>query len=364
MSIYKITRKNGVSYQVKLRRPDGTQYSRTFRTSREANAFQDEQRNSMRRGSWIDLRRSSTTFKDLAESWIALNPQKRQRSLDRDLGILKLHLLPALGTRQIHTIKKTDIQALINTWVASGLKPGTIRRHHAVLKAIFNHAINDERLNRNPALRVKVPSTDRIERHPLTPEEANRLLESIDPFYKPLIYIAITTGLRWSELAGLQICDVILEGPKPQLTVNRGRHTTSKGAKYEKPKSLAGNRTLPLGPNQMALINSHLGRTSRYRTNDSTEPVFMTQNGRYLNYRNFRDRYFNPALNRAGLSNVRFHDLRRTTATLMVANQIDLKTVEAWMGHSDVRLTLGLYASHTTGGLLKASKVFENELQI
>jgi integrase len=313
----------------------------------------------MRQGSWIDLRRSSTTFRDLTESWIALNPQKRQRSLDRDLGILKLHLLPALGTRQIHTIKKTDIQALINTWVASGLKPGTIRRHHAVLKAIFNHAINDERLNKNPALRVNVPSTDRIERHPLTPEEANRLLESIDPFYKPLIYIAITTGLRWSELAGLQICDVVLEGPEPQLTVNRGRHSTSKGAKYEKPKSLAGHRTLPLGPKQVALINSHLGETSPHRTIDSTEPVFMTQNGRYLNYRNFRDRYFNPALSRAGLSNVRFHDLRRTTATLMVANQIDLKTIEAWMGHSDVRLTLGLYASPIKSGSTAALRMLE-----
>lgn len=364
MSIHKITRKNGVSYQVKLRRPDGTQYSRTFRTKREANAFENEQINLMRHGSWIDLRRSSATFGDLVEDWIRHNSLKRQRSLDRDLGILKLHLLPALGTRQIHTVKKTEIQHLINNWTKNGLKARTIRRHIAVLKAIFNHAINDDRLMKNPANGVTLPKPEPVERHPLSPEEASRLLAAIDPYFKPLIYIALTTGLRWSELAGLQLQDLDLDSTEPHLTVNRGLHATSDGLTYERPKSIAGHRTLPLTAVQVAVIKAHLESSSEHRSNGVTDPVFVTKQGRHLDYQNFTNRYFNPAVKQTGLKDVRIHDLRRTTATLLVANQLDLKTIETWMGHSDIRLTLGLYASQTAGGLLKASNVLEFEVQI
>ncbi|NBO55576.1 MAG: site-specific integrase [Actinobacteria bacterium] len=318
----------------------------------------------MRRGSWIDLRRSSITFSDLVESWIRQNSLKRQRSLDRDLGILKLHLLPALGTRQIHTIKKTEIQHLINNWTKNGLKARTVRRHIAVLKAIFNYAINDDRLMKNPANGVTLPKPEPVERHPLSPEEASRLLAAIDPYFKPLVYIALTTGLRWSELAGLQLQDLDLDGPEPHLTVNRGLHATSDGPTYEKPKSTAGHRTLPLAAVQVAIIKAHLDSSSEHRSNGGTDPVFVTKQGRHLDYQNFTNRYFNPAVKQAGLKDVRIHDLRRTTATIMVASQVDLKTIEAWMGHSDVRLTLGVYASHTLTGLTDASTILATTLEL
>lgn len=347
MSIHKITRKHGVSYQVKLRRPDGTQYSKTFKTKREANAFETSEEHSKQKGTWIDLRASSQTFQDLADAWIAQNPQKRQRSLERDLGILKLHLLPPLGPRKISTIKKTEIQDLINHWSTNGLKPRTIRRHVAVLKAIFKRAIDDERLPKNPADGLRIPKADPVEKHPLTAEEAMRLLDAINPLFKPLVYIAITTGLRWSELAGLQLQDVVLDGPEPQLTVNRGLHTTSTGPKYEKPKSTAGHRTIHLTEIQTTLIKSHLAATADYRNGDPAEPLFMTQKGGSINYSNFRNRYFEPALKVAGISKARIHDLRRTTATMLFANHVDLKTIETMMGHSDARITLGVYISTT-----------------
>jgi len=343
MSIHKITRKHGVSYQVKLRRPDGTQYSKTFKTKREANAFETSEEHSKQKGTWIDLRASSQTFKDLADSWIAQNPQKRQRSLERDLGILKLHLLPSLGQRKILTIKKTDIQDLVNQWSTNGLKPRTIRRHVAVLKAIFKRAIDDERLPKNPADGLRLPKADPVERHPLSADEATRLLQAIDPFFKPLVYIAITTGLRWSELAGLQLQDVILDGPEPQLTVNRGLHNTSTGLRYEKPKSTAGHRIIPLTAIQVDQIKIHLNQTSSHRHEDRDELLFMAPKGGPINYSNFRNRYFGPALTKAGIHQTRIHDLRRTTATMLVANHVDLKTIETMMGHSDVKQTFGAY---------------------
>ena len=75
-----------------------------------------------------------------------------------------------------------------------------------------------------------------------------------------------------------------------------------------------------------------------------------------MNYSNFRNRYFEPALKVAGISKTRIHDLRRTTATILFANQVDLKTIETMMGHSDVRLTLGVYISPTDSMVKIASE--------
>jgi integrase len=178
----------------------------------------------------------------------------------------------------------------------------------------------------------------------------------------PLLYIAITTGLRWSELAGLQIRDVELMGKKPMLNVNRGLHSTSKGITYEKPKSSAGKRTIPLTETQVELIAAHIAETKRTMVNGE-EPLFISPEGHVLNYSNFRNRVFIPALQKACISKARIHDLRRTTATILVANQVDLKTIEQLMGHSDIRITLSAYASATEAGLSKATNALEGYLK-
>jgi integrase len=89
------------------------------------------------------------------------------------------------------------------------------------------------------------------------------------------------------------------------------------------------------------------------------EPLFVSPEGHVLNYSNFRNRVFVPALEKACISKARFHDLRRTTATILVANQVDLKTIVQMMGHSDIRITLSAYASATQAGLSKATNVLE-----
>lgn len=196
-----------------------------------------------------------------------------------------------------------------------------------------------------------------------TPKEAMRLLDAIDPFFKPLVYIAITTGLRWSEFAGLQLQDVVLDGPEPRLTVNQGLHNTSTRPKYEKPKSTAGHRTIPLTEIQTTLIKSHFAATADHRNGDATHPLFMAKNGGSINYSNFRNRYFEPALYQVALMKTRFHDLRRTVATLLSNSQVDLKTIQTMMGHSDVRMTLNVYATTSSENLRKASAKIRDQLK-
>ena len=67
-------------------------------------------------------------------------------------------------------------------------------------------------------------------------------------------------------------------------------------------------------------------------------------------YSNFRQRVFLPAIKLAGIPNTVIHDIRRTTATVLVAEQVDMKTIQELMGHSDIRTTMNLYASATPAG--------------
>jgi len=355
MSIHKTTSNAVSKYLVKLRRPDGTQYSKTFRTRKQAEAFQTSEKSAMNTNSWLDDRQAKTTFGMVAERWLGQNTAKRQRTLDRDKAILQRHILPTIGTRQISKIKKPELQTLVTTWTSQGLKPRTIKRQVAVMKAIFQRAIDDDLIVKTPARALKYPPAEPVEHHPLSTQDVTKLLEAITPFYRPMIYILISTGLRWSELAGLQIRDAQLLQKPPKLKIERGLHQTSKGIKLEAPKTNAGRRTISLTTTGAEVIASHIATTGRTMAQND-EPLFVSPNGHPLNYSNFRSRIFKPALKQCGLDDIDIHDLRRTTATVLVAQQIDAKTIQEIMGHSDIRTTLNLYASSTPQGHQKATE--------
>ena len=349
MSIHEVIRNGKKKHVVKLRRPDGTQYSRTFKSHRDAKAYEAEEIEARNKGIWIDRRRSAITFGALAELWLKQNPDKRQRTLERDTAILKKHVLPTLGDQPILGIKHSQIQTLVNTWSNGGLKPRTIQRQIAVMKAVFQRAVDDDLIVKSPIKSLRVPKALPVVHHPLSADAAARILNAVEPFYRPLMYIFLTTGLRWSELAGLQIRDVTLIGKEPTLRIERGLHMTSTGHKYEPPKSNAGQRSWPLSEQQIHSISAHLATTKRTMANQD-EPLFTSPKGSHLVYSNFRQRVFLPAIKRAGIPNTVIHDIRRTTATVLVAGQVDMKTIQELMGHSDIRTTMNLYASATPAG--------------
>ncbi|MGH9011867.1 MAG: hypothetical protein ACRDYF_18765, partial [Acidimicrobiia bacterium] len=102
-------------YDVRLRDPEGRPYTRTYRTKREAETFEASQRVDRVRGAWVDPRKSSTTFAEVAASWLGSNPAKRQSTLDRDEIVVRVHLLSALGPRAVGSITPADVQGLVNT---------------------------------------------------------------------------------------------------------------------------------------------------------------------------------------------------------------------------------------------------------
>ena len=113
------------------------------------------------------------------------------------------------------------------------------------------------------------------------------------------------------------------------------------------PKSAAGYRTLSVPAPLMDVLAGHLA-ARRLTGADGSAHVIATPAGEPLEYSTWRRRVWLPACREADLEGVGFHDLRRANATALVAEGVDLKTAQTRMGHSDVRLTLAIYAQATT----------------
>jgi integrase len=338
--------KKGVSYMYKWRRPDGTQTSKTFRTVREAKEFQRNVEYEKSRGNLPDNRRAKVKFGDFAQEVFATLDHGPSTILRRD-GIMKKHLGPLFGDMALSQIHRTHIMQAIKKWSDNGLAPRSIFNHLNVMRPVFAEAVLQNIIVRNPMEGIKRPKAKEVRRNPLTPEHCNALLEAIDPRYEYAIHFVLATGVRWSEFANMKIRDF-----KPFS--NTVTVTDSKTA--------AGIRELPLAPEDSLRISMHIAETGRNGA-DADSPLFTSPDGKGLHHSNFRRRVFLPACVKAGLDGITFHDLRRTHATMLVAEGHDAKVVEDRMGHTHISTTLKYYAKATNQGKLNAAGTKERYLK-
>jgi integrase len=332
-------------YDVRLRDPQGRAYKRTFPTKREAETFEATQRVDRVRGAWIDPRKSSTTFADVAASWLASNPAKRETTRARDEIVVRVHLLPVVGDRPVGSITPADVQALVNGWCRQKA-PNTVRRQYSVLAAVMAAAVLSDLIARSPCRGIKLPGTPHAERHIVTADELAALAEALGEDFGLMAYLGAVLGLRWGEVAGLRVgrLDFLRATLAVAEQVTQGpRGVTVVGA----PKSAAGRRTLTVPPELMDRLAGQLSRRGLTGA-DPAAFVFATPSGTPLDYAHWRQRVWLPATRVAGLTGLTFHDLRRANATGLVAEGIDMKTAQTRLGHSDPRLTLAVYAQATT----------------
>lgn len=340
MSIHRRVGKRGNTYEVRLRAPDGREISRSFRTEREARAFEAEQRAAMHRGGWIDPKAATTPFRVVAERWQHSNPAKRPSTLARDDVTLRLHLIPALGDKPIGQITAADVRALVMTWMRQR-KPSSVSRDYRTLAAICRFAVDQDLIARSPCRGIKLPTGAHRPVHVVDADELARLARAMGAF-GPMAYVAAVLSLRWGEVAGLKVGALDLENRT--LAVSE-QITRGKGGQIVigLPKSDAGRRTLSMPTALAEMLSGHLepmGPSSA----DADAWVFPSMSGGPLHYANWYHRVWAPAVTAAGLEGLTFHDLRRANATGLVAAGVDVKTAQTRLGHSSSRLTLDLYA--------------------
>jgi integrase len=229
------------------------------------------------------------------------------------------------------------------------------------MKAIMSTAVDDGILERNPC-RVRGAGQDRSPERPvLSVGEVVALVEVMPERYRALVLLAAFGSLRWGELAALRRCDVDAE--HGTVRVERSLTELSGGYLFGPPKSAAGRRVVVVPAVIRPALADHL---TTFTASQPDALVFTSPNGAPMRDGNFRRRVWRPALAKASLSAMHFHDLRHTGNTLAAMTGASLRELMDRMGHSSPRAAL-IYL-HGSDARQRAiadglSKLVEGELQ-
>lgn len=266
--------------------------------------------------------------------------------------LVRMHVVPELGKVRLGKLTPHEVQRLYDSRLASGLSPTTVHHVHAVLHKALNQAMRWGKIGRNVSDLVDAPKIQRLEIHPLSADDARRFLECAkDDRFDALYVLAITTGMRQGEMLALRWKDVSLERGTVQV---RGTLHWTKGGGFSisDPKTKASRRLVQLtAPAVEGLRRQRITQNGeRLLSGKGWEDngfVFTNARGRPLDAINVVRRSFKPLLKRAGVPDIRFHDLRHTAATLLLEQGVHVKYVSEMLGHSTIAVTLDLY-SHVT----------------
>ena len=289
------------------------------------------------------------TLGNYLDRWIndSVRDTVRQRTWERYEQIVRVHIKPALGRVKLKNITPTHARALYREKLDTGLAPRTVNYVHTTLSKALKDAVADGLITRNPASSVKAPRPKKKEIRPLSSEQAKAFLETVrgDRFEAAFV-VALHCGLREGEILGLKWSDVDLDAGI--LQVRRTLSEALAGQLFEPPKNGKG-RSVKLTARAVEALRNHLTRQieeieslgDRYRDQGL---VFPSRVGTPMNAKNLTARSFKPLLKKAGLPDIRFHDLRHTFATLMLQNGEHPKVVQEMLGHATIAITMDTYS--------------------
>lgn len=276
-----------------------------------------------------------------------VKPTTRPKTHASYAQLVRLYIAPALGRHQLATLEPQHVQALLNAKLQDGLSPRTVLHIRAVLRRALGQALKWGLVRRNVATLIDPPRAHRVEIRPLTPEQGRALLEAARGDRLEALYrVALSLGLRLGEALGLRWVDIDLEAGT--LRVAQALQRVGGRLSFTEPKSAQSRRRLPLPEALARALTVHRARqrAERLRAGAAWHEhglVFASTVGTPLEPRNVT-RSFKALLTRAGLPDVRFHDLRHSCASLLAAQGHHPRLIMETLGHSQISLTMNTYA--------------------
>lgn len=332
--------------------PDGTPKRKSFsgKTRKEAWDRLLKYRSEYQRYEEV----SSQRFGDYLNRWLedSASYNLKPATLVRYRGIVRNHLIPALGRIKLSDITAAHLQRLYREKLDEGMAPGTVRQIHAVAGVALKQAKRWRLLEYNPAEDATAPRNAPIrESRVITAQEAGRLFEAVREFrggrYYALFVLAVSTGMRQGELLALRWGDVDLD--KGELVVEQTVQYIEGKWVYGTPKS-GKSRSIKLPDGAVTALKEHRRRQLEARVKikewENPELVFTGPTGSVIR-RPVLQRDFERLLDNLGLPKITFHELRHSAATLLLEGGGNIKATQKLLGHSSIRITLDCY-SHVT----------------
>ena len=330
--------------------PLGNRRRREFSGATQAEAIRkrNEARKSLDSGVNTPV---NLTVGELAAQWIIdIEQSVKPRTLETYQGILKKHLLPELGNEKLASLQPSAIQRCYSHRAAAGASPKTIRNVAGVLHSLLERAVKWNLVTRNSASLVDLPRVPKREMKILNQVESLRLIGAAKGRrLEAFVVLALTTGARLGELAGLQWKRVDLD--KGEIRLNKTLQETPNGFELSEPKTGASIRTNKLSEVAITALRQHQVQQNQLRKelgsawSNDLDLVFTGVDGRPLTRRRILRQELRPAARAAGLADsLRTHDLRHTAISLLLNQGLPIPMVSSYVGHADPSVTLRVYA--------------------
>jgi integrase len=284
--------------------------------------------------------------------WTGLSPTTTARYGQ----VVRTYLKPEFGSTNITDITRERVRLYFAKLTTDGKAPGTVRKVHTVLSAIMSEAVELDIIPANPCTRMRgLPPNRHQEPTFLNASEVRTLADAMPTdATRLLVYMAAYTGLRAGELAGLRRQDVdLLRGVVQVRQALKQLDPTVFG-----PPKNGKTRTVTLPRFLRTLLNDHLaGGPRRNATAESL--VFTSPEGGVLRHGLFMRRIWYPTLKGdernsdpkkrrkpalpKHLHGLRFHDLRHTAASMLIAQGAHPKVIQERLGHASITTTIDRY---------------------
>lgn len=318
--------------------------------------------------------------------------------LEDYIRLLEGRILEKLGNMKLSKITALHIQSVYDELEKGGLAPNTIRKTNSAVNSVFKYAYRMGTIKENPCSRIELPKRKKnTDIHYFTVSQAKAFLKSLESDriftyssserslkstrtkfevkeytahrtvnlqFQVLFSLAIYGGFRRGELVALKWSDIDFE--KRTVSINKAfAKTKANGQILKCPKTVSGIRSVVLPSNCFSLLEKWkieqkklslaLGTKwegERYNNYDDNFVFIQVESGRPMNldtpYHKFKEviEYYNSHCEREEdkLPNIRFHDLRHTSASLLISENVDIVTVSRRLGHAQVSTTLDVYA--------------------
>jgi integrase len=377
---------NSTIWQARWRPPgdttDAQRIEKVFRTKREAERWMSTMEADALRGAYLDPRSGQVQFSKVADEWKETWSRLAPKTRVGYTSILNKHVLPEFGSKRVAAIQPEHVQAFHNG-LASRLKPNTVRRVMDVLRGVLALAVKRRYIASNPASTEAVelaPRNRTIEITPLTHEQVSQLVQALPEHWRLPVLLDAYTGLRAGELWALKRSSVTAGAAELSITHALKEVTREQSAGIPADQRLTDS--LLIGPTKTrqtrkvsvpAFLRAELAQHLLAQPPNPHDLVFTTPQGTPVRHNQFAKRVFIPAARAAlpdlttaaearaqkeradhdlppltasqlkNTSPIRFHDLRHTCATWLIAAGAHPLQIKLRLGHESIRTTMDTY---------------------
>jgi integrase len=309
------------------------------------------------------------TVRTYGDHWLThvAAPSVKPSTLSNYQWVLTSHVYPVVGSVRLTALAPMHVRQMLLAVLEKGSSPRTAQLSKAVLRAMLAEAMRDQLVQRNVAMLVRGPRVERQEVQPWSAAEATAFLASVrDHRLAALFTVGVALGLRKGELLALRWTDVDLEDGSLRVSRTVQRRGSGIGLIEGSPKSARSRRTVPLPAVCLEALQRHRVQQARDRlaAGDGWTDcglVFASARGTVIEPRNL-NRLFDELSAQAGLRRLRFHDLRHTCASLLLAQGVQPRVVMEILGHSQLSITTDLYSHVMPTALRGAADLLDQAL--